>query len=82
MKKFLKVIGYILLMIVAIFAGEFMRDIGLEDSFTTYVIMALFAVVAYYVISLQEKVELLQHDLKKLKGKVESMKMDLRVQNK
>ena len=82
MKKFLKVIGYILLMIVAIFAGEFMRDIGLEDSFTTYVIMALFAVVAYYVISLQEKVELLQHDLKKLKGKVESMKMDLKVQNK
>ena len=82
MKKFLKVIGYNLLMIVAIFAGEFMRDIGLEDSFTTYVIMALFAVVAYYVISLQEKVELLQHDLKKLKGKVESMKMDLRVQNK
>ena len=82
MKKFLKVIGYILLMIVAIFAGEFMRDIGLEDSFTTYVIMALFAVVAYYVISLQEKVELLQHDLKKLKGKVESMKMDLKAQNK
>ena len=82
MKKFLKVIGYILLMIVAIFTGEFMRDSGSEDSFTTYVIMALFAVFAYYVISLQEKVELLQHDLKNLKVKVESMKMDLRVQNK
>ena len=70
MKKFLKVIGYILLMIVAIFTGEFMRDSGSEDSFTTYVIMALFAVFAYYVISLQERVQQLQLELDDLKWDV------------
>jgi len=70
MKKFLKVIGYILLMIVAIFAGEFMRDIGLEDSFSTFLIIVMVVVVVYYVTSLQEKVQQLQLDLDDLKWDV------------
>ena len=40
MKKFLSVIGSIVLMFAAIFGGEFVRDIGLGDSFSTFLIIA------------------------------------------
>jgi hypothetical protein len=70
MKKFLKVIGYILLMIVAIFGGEFVRDIGLGDSLSTFLIIVMIVVVAYYVTSLKEEVQQLQLELDDLKWDV------------
>jgi hypothetical protein len=72
MKKFLKVVGFIVLMFAALFGGEFMRDIGLGDP--SYIFLGLFALCAYYMNEYKEQIAELQQGMEKAHSEIKQLK--------
>jgi len=79
MKSFLQGIGFIILLLVASFGGDFMRDSSMGDSLNTYILLGLFAVLAYYVNKQKEQISELQQDKEKTLNKVKKLKDRVRL---
>ena len=73
MKQFLLCMGIILLLIIASFSGDIMREAGLGEVLIKYIFLGSFAVLSYYVIKQKEQITKLQQDMENKRKKMKNL---------
>ena len=73
MKQFLLGMGIILLLIIASFSGDIMREAGLGEVLIKYIFLGSFAVLSYYVIKQKEQITKLQQDMENKRKKMKNL---------
>ena len=73
MKQFLLGMGIILLLIIASFSGDIMREAGMGEVLIKYIFLGSFAVLSYYVIKQKEQITKLQQDMENKRKKMKKL---------
>ena len=73
MKQFLLGMGIILLLIIASFSGDIMREAGMGEVLIKYIFLGSFAVLSYYVIKQKEQITKLQQDMENKREKMKKL---------
>ena len=73
MKQFLLCMGIILLLIIASFSGDIMREAGMGEVLIKYIFLGSFAVLSYYVIKQKEQITKLQQNMENKRKKMKNL---------
>ena len=73
MKRFLLGMCIVLLLIIASFSGDIMREAGMGEALIKYIFLGSFAVLAYYVVKQKEQITKLQQDVENSRRKMKKL---------